>query len=109
MTSGHVDGDASEQATCPEGDQPLLADPLKKYQLTQRSALAPDQRAWNACLPEIGSDLGGHLGGSLDANQGELGLRQMRQGLAHWTILPRRTVREHPEVGFGTACARAEL
>jgi hypothetical protein len=86
VTSGNVDGDASEQATRRDGDQPPLTDPLKEHRLAQRPVLVSDQPGRNAGLTEIDSNLGGHLGRSLNMDQDELGLRQLRQGLTHGEI-----------------------
>ncbi|MGW2202135.1 hypothetical protein [Streptomyces sp. NPDC001774] len=86
MTSGNVDGDASEQATRRDGDQSPLTDLPEEHRLTQRPVLVSDQPGWDASLTEIDSDLSGRLGRGLDADQDELGLRQLRQGLTHGEI-----------------------
>ncbi|GAA1229489.1 hypothetical protein GCM10009665_19900 [Kitasatospora nipponensis] len=74
MTSGHVDGDAAEQPTRRDGDQPSLTDPSEEHRLTQRPVLVSDQPAWDAGLTEIDSNLGGNPEWSLGADQNELGL-----------------------------------
>ncbi|MGW6966399.1 hypothetical protein ACWGET_20365 [Streptomyces zaomyceticus] len=74
VTTGQVNGDAPEQATRRDDDQPLFTDLSEVRRLAQWPVLVSDQPAWDAGLPETDGNLGVHLVWRLDGDQDELRL-----------------------------------